>query len=101
MATLEFIEYVPQRHVLSATGDLDWVVVPTQRKIPSLPMIFWGDGSPWNEANHWAHERATCGYVKLKTVQDQMRHLHKFADWLEQEDAPDWRHFPMNRADRV
>lgn len=101
MATLEFIEYVPQRHVLSATGDLDWVVVPTQRKIPSLPMIFWGDGSPWNEANHWAHERATCGYVKLKTVQDQMRHLHKFADWLEQEDAPDWRHFPMNRAARV
>lgn len=101
MATLVFIEYIPQHHVFSAGGDLDWFTSPTQRKISSLPMIFWEDGSPWNEANHWAHERATSGNVKLKTVQDQMRHLHKYANWLEQEGAPDWRHFPLNRADRV
>ena len=101
MATLEFIEYDPQRSSIRANGDLDWIPVPNQRKIQSLPMIYWADGSPWNEANHWAHERATGGYVKLKTVQDQMRHLHKFAEWLEQVDSPDWRHFPMNRADRV
>ncbi|CAM4333525.1 Site-specific integrase [Comamonas aquatilis] len=101
MATLEFIEYTPQRLILNSTEELTWVEAATQQKIRSLPMIYWDDGSPWNEANHWAHERATGGYVKLKTIQDQMRHLHKFAQWLETKDAPDWRHFPMNRADRV
>lgn len=101
MATLEFIDYLPQRHMISATEEVAWIAVPNQRRITSLPMIYWADSRPWNEANHWAHQRATGGYVKLKTIQDQMRHLHKFAEWLEQEGAPDWRHFPMNRADRV
>ncbi len=101
MATLEFIDYVPQRLSTSPAGSVGWVSDSKQPAIRSLPMIFWADESPWNEANHWAHERATSGLVKLKTVQDQMRHLHKFAEWLEQEDCPDWRHFPMNRADRV
>lgn len=101
MATLEFIEYTPQRLMLNSSGEATWVAVRTQHVIRSLPMIFWADGSPWNEANHWAHERATGGYVKLKTVQDQMRHLHKYAQWLEADDSPDWKHFPMNRADRV
>jgi len=101
MATLEFIEYIPQRLAFSATEKPTWIAEPAQKRIRSLPMIYWADGSPWNEANHWAHERATGGDIKLKTIQDQMRHLHKFAEWLEHKDAPDWRHFPMNRADRV
>lgn len=101
MATLEFIDYVPQRLSVSPAGSVVCLSDSKRPAIRSLPMIFWADGSPWNEANHWAHERATSGLVKLKTVQDQMRHLHKFAEWLELEDSPDWRHFPMNRADRV
>lgn len=101
MATLEFIDYVPQRANVRATGQVDWLVDRGQHAVHSLPLIFWSDGSPWTEANHWAHERATSALVKLKTVQDQMRHLHKFAEWLELDESPDWRHFPLNRADRV
>lgn len=101
MATLEFIDYVPQRPTVSAAGHVKWIADQRQHAIQSLPMIFWANGSPWSEANHWAHERSTSALVKLKTVQDQMRHLHKFAEWLELDDSPDWRHFPLNRADRV
>lgn len=101
MASLEFIDYVPQRHTIYQDGEVTWERDPLHRVIKSLPMIFWADGTPWNEANHWAHERATEGCVELKTVQGQMSHLHKYAEWLELPDSPDWRHFPMNRADRV
>jgi len=101
MATLEFINYIPQRHIFSKVGSLEWEDDPNQGATQSLPMIFWKDGTPWNEANHWAHERAACGYVDVKTVQNQMSHLHKYAQWLEISDSPDWRHFPMNRSERV
>lgn len=101
MATLEFIDYVPQSATICRTDHVEWTVYRGQKEIHSLPMIFWADGSPWNEANHWAHERATSTLVKLKTVQDQMRHLHKYAEWLELTESPDWRHFPMTRSDRV
>ncbi|MBU6264006.1 MAG: site-specific integrase [Actinomycetales bacterium] len=101
MATLEFINYTPYRHTVINDGEVIWECDPNLKAIKSLPMIFWADGVPWHEVNHWAHERATSGNIELKTVQDQMRHLHKFAEWLELPESPDWRHFPMSRADRV
>lgn len=101
MATLEFIDYTPERHSINSDGKVTWECVVNHKVIKSMPMIFWTDGTPWNEVNQWAHERATGGSVELKTVQDQMRHLHKYANWLEVPDSPDWRHLPMNRAERV
>lgn len=70
------------------------------RLIQYLPQLFWADGTPWVEANLWAHERATSGKTDLKTVQSNMRHLHKYAQWLEAEKV-DWRHFPILERDRV
>lgn len=101
MASIEFIDYLPQRHTISQNGEVCWEHDTLHKVIESFPMIFWATGIPWDEANHWSHERATDGRVKLKTVQTQMSHLHKYAEWLELTDSPDWRHFPMNRADRV
>jgi integrase len=101
MATLEYIDYSPKRHFISEDGQVIWCVQPNHTAIKSMPMIYWADGTPWNEVNHWAHARATSGDIKLKTVQDQLRHLHKYANWLELPESPDWRHFPMTRAERV
>lgn len=100
MASLEFIEYVPHRHVVADNGDVAWELDIACRSIKNLPQLFWADGRPWVEANLWAHERATSGKTDLKTIQSNMRHLHKYAQWLEAEEL-DWRHFPMLERDRV
>ena len=99
MATLELIQYVPHRPVV-AGNDVVWEIDSSFPPIDGLPQIFWEDGTPWAEANYWAWERATSRDIKLKTVQDTMRHLHKYAAWLE-EVKTDWRHFPMSKKDRV
>ena len=78
VAHLEFIDYVPHRHVIADDGAVTWVRDDYARPIKSLPLIFWEDGTPWNEANYWAHERATSGSVELKTVQDVARHTNFF-----------------------
>lgn len=110
MASLELIEYLPHRHCVADDGKVTWERDTACRSIKSLPQLFWADGTPWVEANLWAHERATSGKIKLKTVQSNMRHLHKFAKWLEvankaeggeAEGGLDWRHFPMLERDRV
>lgn len=71
--------------------------VPT---ITGLPQISWNGGEQWIEANLWALDKALSGRVKLKTVQSLMGHLHKYAEWLEEEQV-DWRHFPDRRSDSV
>ena len=83
MAALEFIDFEPFRNTISQDNEVVWERDPHHKVIKSLPIIFWSDGTPWNEANYWAHERATEGNVELKTVQGQMSHLHKYAEWLE------------------
>lgn len=100
MASLELIEYVPHRHVVADNGDVAWELDIACRPIKHLPQLFWADGMPWVEANLWAHERATSGKKNLKTIQSNLRHLHKYAQWLEAEEL-DWRHFPMLERDRV
>jgi integrase len=77
-----------------------WERDPACRPIKNLPQLFWRDGSPWLEANLWAHQRVTTGKTDLKTVQSNLGHLHKYAEWLELEGV-DWRHFPMLERDRV
>lgn len=99
MARLESINYFPHRAIL-AEREVIWVSDSAARPICGLPQIFWEDGTPWNEANHWALDKARCVGIKLKTVQSLMVHLHKYAVWLEEEQA-DWRHFPTRKSDRV
>lgn len=99
MARLESINYVPNQAIV-AEGKVGWVRTPSARPLSGLPQIFWKDGTPWAEANHWALDKARSVDVKLKTVQSLMAHLHKYACWLEEEQA-DWRHFPTRKSDRV
>jgi len=100
MASLELIQYVPHRAIVSSAGEVTWQQDRAHRAIRNLPQVFWRDGSPWQEVNLWAHERASSGTTDIKTVRSNLGHLHKYADWLEEEDV-DWRHFPMLERDRV
>jgi hypothetical protein len=100
MASLELISYVPHRPVVGIDGTVSWERDAGCRPIKNLPQLFWGTGTPWLEANMWALERANKGKTDIKTVQSNLRHLHKYAEWLEAEKA-DWRHFPINERDRV
>lgn len=99
MARLESISYIPHR-AITTEREVSWVRVPSARSISSLPQIFWKDGTPWSEANHWALDKAKGRSVKIETVQNLMYHLQKYASWLEEESA-DWRHFPTRKSDRV
>jgi integrase len=100
LAALEFIHYLPHRAIVGAKGQVTWERDPACSPIKNLPQLFWRDGAPWVEANLWAHQRATTGKTDIKTVQSNLGHLHKYAEWLELEGA-DWRHFPMLERDRV
>lgn len=100
MAALEFVAYVPHQCDVGTDGSVSWKRDTACSQIENLPQIFWADGTPWVEANLWAHERATTSKVDLKTVQDNMSHLHKYAEWLEAKGL-DWRHFPMLERERV
>ncbi len=100
MASLERIDYIPHRHTVTDDGEVLWERDTASHQIKHLPQIFWSDGIPWVEANLWAYERATSGKSDLKTVQSNMSHLHKYANWLETEGL-DWRHFPMLERDRA
>lgn len=100
MATLEFILYVPHRAIVVAEDQVVWERDASCHPIKNLPQLFWRDGTPWLEANLWAHQRATTGKTDIKTVRSNLGHLHKYAEWLELEKV-DWRHFPMLERDRV
>ena len=100
MASLELIEYVPHRQSVTVDGKVIWERDTACRPIKCLPQIFWANGSPWVEANLWAYQRATSGTTDIKTVQSNLRHLHKYAQWLEAQQL-DWRHFPVLLRDRV
>ena len=100
MASLELCNYAPHRIVVSAEGIVNSQPDHALPPIKGLPQLFWKDGSPWIEANLWAHSRATNGVTDIKTVRTNLSHLHKYAQWLE-EQGLDWRHFPMPQRDRV
>lgn len=100
MANLEFIEYMPMREIIS-DGDVRWIPDTLARRISGLPQIFWGNGEPWAEANHWALTKATStqgGHIK--TVAGLMKHLAAYAEWLEATGSS-WRHFPIRRSERT
>lgn len=99
MARLEFIDFRPWYGSLQA-GGLIWTPDQIARSIDGMPQIYWRSGEGWAEANFWALEKATAGDVKLGTVVGLFKHLHAYAEFLE-EKGLDWRDFPMRKADRV
>ena len=99
MANLERLQSNPI-HPEIQNGVVEWITSKNIRSIKKLPLIFWKSGDQWDEVNLWALEKARNGDVKLKTINTQMEHLHKYANWLE-ETQIDWRHFPQKKAERV
>lgn len=100
MASLEHIYYVPHLIKVTEDGAVSREQDRALKAIEGLPQIFWADGTSWREANLWALMRATNGLTDIETVRSNFGHLHKYAQWLEQEQL-DWRHFPMLERDRV
>jgi integrase len=100
MATLELIHFVPHRIVVSDTEEVIRTPDRALGPIKGLPQVFWADGSSWRAANLWAFIRATNGKTDIKTVRSNLSHLHKYADWLEEQQL-DWQHFPMLERERV
>lgn len=100
VANLEFIHFQPMREVLDGAA-VRWERDGLARQVRQLPQIFWSSGEPWDEANHWALDKATHvtgGHIK--TVTALMKHLAAYAEWLERTKL-DWRHFPERIADRA
>ena len=99
MARLEYIRYEPFMAVLRGDDDLASSKEEGRRPIERLPQIFWQDGRGWAEANLWSLERARSAQVDIETVKRTMKHLLRYASFLESEDF-DWRHFPLRKEDQ-
>ncbi|NEX63445.1 tyrosine-type recombinase/integrase [Noviherbaspirillum galbum] len=99
MAQLEFIDYTPWREEIDGDA-LQFVPDKLGRPIKGLPTIFWSNGEPWSEANHFSIEKVLSNQGQsTKTALALMKHLAAYANWLESEGL-DWRHFPVRRDDR-
>ncbi|KVT96545.1 integrase [Burkholderia ubonensis] len=95
MARLEYIWHDFFNSSLGSDGE---IVCEKQMKKPieKLPQIFWEDGVGWAEANIWALERAASEQIDIETVKRTMKHLVRYASFLEG-NGFDWRHFPLRK----
>ncbi|MCG5078963.1 hypothetical protein [Paraburkholderia tagetis] len=82
MAQLEYIRHEFFDASLSEREELVWLR-QSKEPIERLPQIFWGDGRGWDEANLWALERAAPRNVDIETVKATMKHLGRYAKFLE------------------
>lgn len=98
IAHLESVRFSPARSTVQ-DGHVVWSPVGHAKEIEALPQVFWGDGTPWREANLWLMERATTGEVDPETVQSDGTAVHAYARWLE-ETKTSWWDFPVKKADR-
>ncbi|WP_239694024.1 site-specific integrase, partial [Burkholderia pseudomallei] len=99
MARLEYIRHEFFDASLSEKEELVWTR-QSKKPIDRLPQIFWNDGSSWHEANLWALDRAASNQVDAETTKRTMKHLNRYADFLEVRGA-DWRHFPVRKEEQV
>lgn len=99
MASLEYISYQPHVAYIES-NEVQWIPNTAAHPIQKLPQLFWRDGTPWAEANHWALDKALQPDIKVITVRTLMAHLRAYAEWLEASQR-DWRHFPRRKQDRV
>ncbi|MFZ7338109.1 site-specific integrase, partial [Comamonas jiangduensis] len=99
MANLEFIRYIPVREITNGDS-LSWELDKMAKVVDGLPQLYWGDGLPWSEANHWALTKVrSMRGNSLKTTVALLKHLSHYASWLEHSKL-DWRHFPEEAASR-
>ncbi|CAN7336536.1 site-specific integrase [Polaromonas sp. LjRoot131] len=98
MATLEHILHTSHRCEV-INGEVAYISSHNAQNIEKLPQIFWENHFPWQEANLWAHDRATSGDVTIETVQVNMRGLAHYAAFLESRELQ-WFEFPSTKADR-
>lgn len=100
MADFDTIKFTPMREVIE-DGRVRWVLDKLGRHFEKLPQIFWSNGEPWHEANHWALTKVTNtvgGHIKTATR--LMEHLVAYGAWLESKEM-DWRHFPVRKDHRA
>jgi integrase len=100
MAILENIQHQPFEFKPSSEN-LEYGFIPnTNRKIEkSFPQIFFSDGEPWHEVNRYAFSRYYDQQIDIKTVNREMTHLSRYANWLE-EARLHWLHFPKKKYER-
>jgi integrase len=98
MARLEYIQYESFSASLGGRGELVWQK-QAKKPIEKLPQIFWEDGRSWAEVNVWALERASNEQINIETVKRTMKHLARYASFLEDKGF-DWRHFPLRKEDQ-
>lgn len=99
MARLEYIHHEFFDASLNEQGEMLWSK-QTRQPIDNLPQIFWENGKGWEEVNLWALDRLLSVGNELETVQRVMKHLHRYAKFLEDK-LVDWRHFPVRKEDQV
>ncbi|MDR6450437.1 integrase [Paraburkholderia terricola] len=99
MARLEFIFFEFYEPLHGAENALAWLK-PKRPPLPSLPQLFWEDGRSWTEVNLWALEKAASYQVDTETVKRLMKHLTRFATFVESQEM-DWRHFPVRKEDQI
>lgn len=99
LASLEYIDFKPLQEVIE-DDSIRWEPDKLARAVPRLPQLFWQEGESWAEANYWALDRASHPQADIETVKALMKHLHAYAQFLE-DTGLDWRHFPMRLADRA
>lgn len=95
------LDYIYHQFLDASIGEKE-ILVWREKKAPidRLPQIFWAEGSGWAEANVWGEMRAASGEVDAQTVDKLMKHLARYAYFLETHSV-DWRHFPVRKSERV
>lgn len=99
MARLITIQFQSHNEIVEGST-LTWVPSLARRQISNLPQIVWADGSPFREANIWAHARASNHLVNPKTVESNMAKLLTYANFLETHEIDLW-HFPRQRKEQA
>ncbi|QLE07761.1 site-specific integrase [Pseudoalteromonas shioyasakiensis] len=100
MAILERINYQPMVfNSLHRVGNDSFFPNDALKSIKSFPHIFFSNGEPWREANRYAFYRYHDLQKDLKTINREMTHLVRYADWLENTGVH-WLHFPKKKRER-
>ncbi len=100
MAILENIKHQPfELKPTSENSEYGFIPNTNKKKEKSFPQIFLSDGEPWHEVNQYAFARYYDQQKDLETVNNEMNHLSRYANWLEEADLH-WLHFPKKKGER-
>ncbi|WP_373019974.1 hypothetical protein [Thiomicrorhabdus sp.] len=95
MSVIEDIKYKAMVRVNSK-----WISHPSSKTIDKFPHIFFKNGEPFREVNHWALDKFHgSNGNSLKTITRLMRHINSYVNWLEEHDLH-WKQFPKQKKER-